>query len=293
MPIYERIESNTRKTYLLIGIFCLLIVAIGWIIGQITGLGIFITAIALIFAIAINIFSWYKSDKIAIRLTGAKPAKREDYLYYYNTVEGLSIAAGLPMPKLYVIEDQTINAFATGRDPEHSAIAVTTGALEKLKRLELEGVLSHELSHIKNKDILIATIVIALVGVVVFLCNITWRMLFFGGLRGRRGKGGGIILLLGLVLIVLAPLFAYIIKFAISRKREFLADADGALLTRYPAGLADALEKIKNENVQLKTANSATAHLFFANPFKKGDWFSNLFSTHPPLDARVKALREM
>ena len=134
---------------------------------------------------------------------------------------------------------------------------------------------------------------IALVGVVVFLCNITWRMLFFGGLRGRRGKGGGIILLLGLVLIVLAPLFAYIIKFAISRKREFLADADGALLTRYPAGLADALEKIKNENVQLKTANSATAHLFFANPFKKGDWFSNLFSTHPPLDARVKALREM
>ena len=238
-----------------------------------------------------NIFSYWNSDKIALALNHAKQIKKEDNPDLWNTVENLAITAGLPMPKVYIIEDQAPNAFATGRNKEHAVVAVTTGILGILDKTELEGVIAHELSHIGNRDILLSTVVVVLVGFISIVAHIFMRSMFFGRGRSNDREGGGILMIIGIVLSILAPIFATLIQLAISRKREFLADASGALLTRYPEGLANALIKIGKYNQPMKYANEATAHLFIANPFgRAGKNLSNLFNTHPPIEARVRAL---
>ena len=225
--------------------------------------------------------------------SGAQPITEADNTYLYHTVENLCITAGLPLPKIYIIPDGAINAFATGRDPQHASVAVTVGAINKLQNEELEGVIAHELSHVKNYDIRLMTIVIVLVGMITIFADIFLRGSFFGG-RSRDNNGNPILLVIGLVLIVLSPVIAKLIQLAISRKREYLADASGALLTRYPEGLARALEKIEADPAVLASASSATAHLYIANPFKgTGKFFANAFSTHPPVEDRIKKLREM
>jgi len=234
---------------------------------------------------------WY-SDKIALKLNRAREIKKEDNPELWNIVENLSITAGLPMPKVCIIDDLSPNAFATGRNKEHAVVAVTTGLMQILNKTEIEGVVAHELSHIGNRDILLSTVVVVLVGFISIVIDMFLRSTFFGFGRSRDDReGGGIMMIIGIVLSILAPIFAMLIQFAISRKREFLADASGALLTRYPEGLASALEKISNVNRPMVHANNATAHLFIANPFGgAGKKVSNLFSTHPPVEERVKAL---
>ncbi|MEM4244837.1 MAG: M48 family metallopeptidase [Candidatus Nanoarchaeia archaeon] len=243
------------------------------------------------------LISYYSGDKMILAVSRAKPVEKKDYPHLYNTVEGLSIAAGVPMPKIYVIDDTAINAFATGRDPKHASITVTKGAIQKLNRQELEGVVAHEMSHIKNFDIRLMMLTAVLIGVTVFLSDIILRSFIYGRRRDDR-EGGNItviFILIGIVLAILAPLIAKLMQLAMSRKREYLADADGALLTRYPQGLADALKKIKNDKEPLvESANKATAHLYIANPLRnmKG-MFNNLFSTHPPIDERIRRLEAM
>jgi heat shock protein HtpX len=243
-----------------------------------------------------NITSYWYSDKIALKLNHAKQIKREDNIELWNIVENLSITSGLPMPKLCIMEDVSPNAFATGRDKNHAVVCVTTGLLQILDKTELEGVIAHELSHIGNKDILLSTVVVVLVGFVSIVADMFLRSTFFGFGRSRDNdnNGGGILLIVGIVLSILAPIFATLIQLAISRKREFLADASGALITRYPEGLANALQKISNHSSKMQHANTATAHLFIVNPFGSGRQLSksisNLFSTHPPVEERVKAL---
>ena len=294
--LYTQQDSNIRKTWLLMTVFLVLIVALGFLFGQIYG-----SPDNLYFAVALsigmNVVAYWKSDSIALAMSHAKPIKREGNEYIYRMIENLSITAGLPMPRVYIIESDQINAFATGRDPKHSAIAVTQGALTKLENEELEGVLAHELSHIGNRDILISTVVVVLSGLIAIMADWFLRISFWGGRSSDDNKSGGAILLaVGLVAAILAPLAATIIQLAVSRKREFLADASGALLTRYPDGLANALEKIGNEQVPLKFAHNATAHLFISNPFKGKEgtsWFTRLFLTHPPIQERIKILRNM
>jgi len=240
---------------------------------------------------------WY-SDKIVLKMARARPLEKKENPELYRIVENLSLTAGLPMPKIYIIEEKQPNAFATGRDPKHAVVAVTRGLLEKLDRVELEGVISHEISHIKNKDILLSTIVVILVGLVALLSDFFLRVSFWGGIRrdSRDSSGGSVLMILGIIAAILAPLAATLLQLAISRKREFLADASGALLTRYPEGLARALEKISQDSTPLKSANNATAHLYFQNPFKgkeKTSWVARLFMTHPPVEERIKALRGM
>jgi len=275
---------------MLMTMFLVIVIAIGWIfsaIYQSPGILYF----AVIFSLAMNFFSYWQSDKIALATNGAKQIIKEQNPELWNVVENLSITAGLPMPKLYVINDLAPNAFATGRDKEHAAVAVTTGLLSVLDRTELEGVIAHELSHIGNLDILLQTIVVVLVGFIALLSDIFLRSIFWRG--DRDNKAGVWLILIGVVLAILSPIVATLIQLAISRKREFLADASGALLTRYPEGLASALEKISMNDRPLKRANNATAHLFIANPFgKKGSLgLRRLFMTHPPIAERVKALR--
>ncbi len=243
--------------------------------------------------------AYWHSDKIALAMSGAKPIAREGNEYLYRIIENLCITAGLPQPRIYLIDSQQINAFATGRDAKHAAVAVTAGALAKLQKDELEGVLAHELSHIGNRDILVSTIVVVLAGMISVMADIFLRMNFWGGFRSRdddRGGGGAIIMVIGLVVVLLAPLAAMLMQLSVSRKREFLADASGALLTRYPEGLANALEKIREDQAPMKTAYNATAHLFISNPFKGKDgagWLARLFMTHPPLEERIRILRGM
>ena len=250
------------------------------------------------FSILMNIISYWFSDKIVLKMSGAHLVRREEYFDLYNAVENLSITAGLPMPKVYVITDPAPNAFATGRNKEHAVVAVTTGLLQVLNKTELEGVIAHELSHIGNRDMLISTVVVVLVGFVTLVSDFFLRMSFFGGgQRNREGGGqlGAIIVIAGIILSILAPLFAMLIRLSISRKREFLADASGTLLTRYPEGLASALEKISKYGQPMARANDATAHLFIANPFgaQALRGMHKLFMTHPPVAERTKALREM
>ena len=248
------------------------------------------------FSILMNFFSYWFSDKIVLTLAGAKEAEREEYFNLYTSVENLSITAGLPMPKVYVVQDQAPNAFATGRDKNHAVVCVTTGLLSILEKNELEGVIAHELSHIGNRDMLLSTIVVVLVGFITIIADIFRRNLFFGSLGRRRNsnEGGGyaIFMIIGVVLSILAPLFAILIQLAISRKREFLADASGALLTRYPEGLANALKKISQYSKPMTRQSSAIAHLYISDP--KGSGFgkkiSGLFATHPPVEERIKAL---
>jgi heat shock protein HtpX len=226
-----------------------------------------------------------------LALNGARAVTKQEYPYLYNTVEGLSIAAGVPMPGIYVINDRSPNAFATGRDPKHSSVAVTTGLLETMNRMELEGVIAHELSHVKNYDIRYMTLVMVMIGLIGILSNMLVRMSWHGG-GDRDRKGSGVILVIGLIFAILAPVIAQLVSLAISRKREYMADASGALLTRYPQGLADALKKISSSSIPMTKANPDSAPLYIANPFRKG-YFDNLFSTHPPIDDRIKKLEAM
>ncbi len=288
--LYTHQDSNIAKTWGLMTLFFIIVIAVGWSLSYVYDAP-GILPIAIVISIVMNVWSYWFSDKIALTVSKARPASREEFFDLYTVTENLSITAGLPMPRLYIIRDTAPNAFATGRDKEHAAVAVTTGLLERLTRTELEGVIAHELSHIGNRDILLSTVVVVLVGFISLLADFFLRTSF---IRGNRddSKAGGVLAIVGIALVILSPIAATLIQLAISRKREFLADASGALLTRYPEGLASALEKISTYGAPLKSAHQATAHLFIANPFgpgKKG--LSKLFMTHPPVEERIKALR--
>lgn len=295
--MYEQISSNVRRSWLLIIVFVLLIAAIGWVFGELTGFGPFGLVAALIFASVMAFASYYNSDRLVLYMSGAHEADAKKFPYLHNTVEGLAIAAGIPKPKLYVIDDTAPNAFATGRDPQHSVIAVTSGLLEKMDRLELEGVIAHEMSHIKNFDIRLMTLTVVLVGVVTLLSDWLLRSFWWGSGRDRREGGGGfgIVLVLGLMLAVLAPLVAQLIRLAVSRRREYLADVSGAMLTRYPPGLASALKKIAADQEPLEVANKATAHLYISPPKQRTvtGKIKELWTTHPPLEERIRRLESL
>jgi len=293
MTLYTLAESNIRKTRIYLVLFFLLILLLGYFFAYFFQSWT-IFWFALTFAFLTNFFSYWYSDKIVLALTGAREIEKKDNPELYRIVENLCITAGLPIPKIYIINESQPNAFATGRNPENAVIAVTRGLLEKLDRTELEGVLSHELAHIGNRDILLATIVVVLVGLVVFLTDFFFRISFWRGGSRERKERNPFLMIIGLILIILAPILATLIKLAISRKREFLADATGSLLTRFPEGLARALEKIAKDQTSLRVANNATAHLYIVNPFRgreKVSWLSRLFSTHPPVEERIAALR--
>ena len=288
--LYTQADSNIRKTWLLVTGFLVFIIAIGWLFSY-TQNSPSLLVVAVIFSLATSFFSYWFSDKLVLSMLNAKLIEERDDKELYRLVENLCITAGLPLPKIYIIEEAQPNAFATGRDSNHAVVVVTRGLLEKLERAELEGVIAHELSHIGNKDMLLQTVIVVLVGIVALLSDWFLRISFHGG--GRK-KEGVAILVLGIVAAILAPLAASLIKLAISRKREFLADASGALLTRYPEGLARALEKISEDPNPMKAANDSTAHLFIASPFKgeqKTSWSAKLFMTHPPIEERIAALR--
>jgi heat shock protein HtpX len=297
--MYEQITRNKWRSFFLILFFLCLIFALSWAFGELTGWGPQGLVIAVVIAVAMTFGSYYASDKIVLAISRARPVEKADYPYLYNVVEGLAIAAGLPKPRCYVIDDTAPNAFASGRNPKNSVIVVTTGLLQKLNRAELEGVIAHEMSHIKNYDVLVQTLAVVMVGVVALLSDWILRTFLWGGGRRRsREKGGGnagaIFVVVALVLAVLSPLVAQLLRLAVSRKREFLADANGALLTRYPPGLASALRKLDADREPLEAANKATAHMYIVNPLKdlKGA-VNKLFSTHPPIEDRIAALEKM
>lgn len=296
MTLYTYAESNARKTWLYLTFFFLLIIGVGWLFSY-----YYQNQAILYFAVIFSIFSsflsyWY-SDKVVLAMTKAKPIEKKDNPELYRIIENLCITAGLPMPKIYIIGEAQPNAFATGRNAKHAVVVVTQGLLNKLEKTELEGVIAHELSHIGNKDMLLMTIVVILAGIIVMLSNLFLRISFYsGGRRDSKGSSGAILAILGIVAVILAPIAATLIQLAISRKREFLADASGALLTRYPEGLARALEKISVDTNLLKVANNSTAHLFISSPFRgkqSASWFTKLFLTHPPIEERIRALRGM
>jgi len=292
--LYTQADSNIRKTWFYLFLFALIIIGVGWMISFFFEKPILLW-IAAIFAIMTNFFAYWYSDKIVLRMTNAKPIEKNDNPELYRLLENLSITAGLPMPKLYIIEESQPNAFATGRDPKHGVIAVTRGLLDKLDRTEIEGVLAHELAHIGNRDILLSTVVVVLVGMIVIVADFSMRIALSGGGRGdNRGSGGGFMIIVYLIALGVAIFFAQVMKMAISRKREFLADSSGALLTRYPDGLARALEKISNDPNPIRNISDATAHLYISNPLrgdKKMSRFHRLFMTHPPTEERIKTLR--
>lgn len=301
MSIYHHQSANTRKTWFLMVAFFGLVIGIGWIFSQIYGDRSILYA-AVLFSVGLNVVAYWFSDRIVLALHRARPVELSSHPELYRVLENLTITAGLPMPKFYLVDDPAPNAFATGRNAEHAVVVVTSGLLERLDRSELEGVLAHELSHVGNRDMLISTVAVVLAGFVSILSDMFMRSLWFGGMQDRdhnRGGGHAAIVVIGLILSILAPLFATIIRLAISRKREFLADASGVLLTRYPEGLASALRKIAAVNRPLKTATNATAHLFFENPFGadheragRTPWIVRLFSTHPPIEERIRLLEE-
>lgn len=299
MTLYTHIDSNIRKTWILFTGFLIVIIALGWVFSYVFK-SYYILIGAVIFSFLMSFFSYWYSDKIVIAISRAKPLEKKQNPELYNIVENLCITAGLPLPKIYVIDEPAPNAFATGRNAKKAVVAVTIGLLEILDRSELEGVIAHELSHIGNRDMLLQTVVVVLVGSIVLLSDFFLRWTIYGG-RGRRSGGRAegqvqaIMILVGLLAAILAPLIAKLIQLAISRKREYLADAAGALLTRYPDGLANALIKISQNPTPLKVANKATAHLYIANPLKgkQAKGIAKLFMTHPPAEERVKRLRAM
>ena len=291
--IYDQADKNTHLTWIYILGFLVFVIGIGYVFaGAMNNYAILVVAV--IFSVMMSFASYWWSDKIVLAMSGAKVVNHEKAKEIYHIVENLCITAGLPVPKIYVIQDSSPNAFATGRDPEHAVICLTTGIIEKLEKPELEGVIAHELSHVGNRDILLSTVIVVLVGFVALLAGFFRNWSFFGGRDNDRDSGqlGLILFIAAIILSILAPVAAMLIQLAISRKREYLADADGALLTRYPEGLASALEKISADPTPLRSANQATAHLFIANPFK-GKKVSSLFQTHPPIAERVKRLRGM
>ncbi|MBI2591142.1 MAG: M48 family metallopeptidase [Candidatus Brennerbacteria bacterium] len=319
MSLYAHRDSNIRKTWILFSVFLIVVIGLGFVFSEFYN-SPDILFFAVIFSVGMSFFSYWYSDKIVLKMAGAVPVEKKDAPELYNVVENLAITAGLPVPKIYLISERSPNAFATGRDPKHAVVAVTKGLLDILDRSELEGVIAHELSHIGNRDMLISTAVVVLVGFVSLASNFLTRSFFwsptlhsygdgaggFGGRRDDRRGSSPIFLLIGLALAILAPLSATLIQLAISRKREFLADASGALLTRYQECLARALEKISKNSIPLTSANTATAHLYIADPFSarggsafggKGKdaagFLKNLFMTHPPIVKRVQALRGM
>ncbi|MFH1968627.1 MAG: M48 family metallopeptidase [bacterium] len=296
--IYTQADSNTRKTWFLLTGFLVFIVAIGWLFSYLLD-----SNAILYFAVFLSVFmsfgSYWWSDKIVLAMYRAKPIEKKDNPELYRVVENLCITAGLPFPKVYILPEAQLNAFATGRDAKHAVVAVTKGLLSRLDKPELEGVIAHELSHIGNKDMLLSTIVAVLAGVVALLANFFLRISFWGGGRrsnNNKGNVGAILMILGIVAAILAPLAASLVRLAISRRREFLADADGALLTRYPEGLARALEKISSDPNPMRVTNDATSSLFINSPYKgkqKTHWFTKLFMTHPPIEERIRVLRGM
>ncbi len=288
---------------LLIAGFVVLVVLVGLALNWVFRYGYVGLIVALVFAGGMSCLSYWKSDAIALSMSRAKPADPVQYARLHNLVEGLCIASGLPKPRLYVIDDAAPNAFATGRNPKHAAVAVTTGLLEKMNRVELEGVLAHELSHVKNYDILVSTIAVVLVGAIVLVADFGVRFLWFGGGRrsGDRGEGpvGAILFLIGIALLVLAPIIAKVMQFSVSRRREALADVSGVAMTRYPPGLISALEKLRDDQTVVHSASRATAHLWIESPRARTkdegrlSWLNRLFETHPPIDERIAALREL
>lgn len=290
LTLYQERSNNVWRTALLMAGFLAVVVGIGWFVAYYyQNPGLLYVAIA--FAVLMNFWSYWYSDRTVLSMTNARPALREEFFDFYTVTENLAITAGLPMPKLYVIEDAAPNAFATGRDEKHAVVCATTGLLAAMSRPELEGVIAHELSHVKNKDILLMTVAVVLAGFIAIVADIFLRMSFWGGNRDNDNRNG-ILMVLGIVAIILAPIAAQLIQLAISRRREYLADASGALLTRYPEGLASALQKIGAYAAPMHRANHATAHLFIGDPFgvEKTNWINRLFSTHPPIADRVKAL---
>jgi heat shock protein HtpX len=296
--MYEQIAANKRKSALIVALFVLFLFALAALFGELAGMGRAGIIAAVVIAGGLALISYYSSDRVVLAISRARPATKEEFPYLVNTVEGLAIAAGVPMPRCYVIDDTAPNAFATGRNPQSSVVCVTTGLLAKMNRAELEGVIAHEMSHIKNLDIRLQTIVVVMVGIAALLSD--WMMRSFwwggGGRRSSRGKGGGggYLVVVGLLLAAFSPLIAQLLQMAVSRRREFLADASAAMLTRYPAGLASALRKIADDHEPLEAANKATAHLYIVNPLKdiKGA-VNRMFSTHPPIEERIAALEKM
>lgn len=300
LSIHTQIRSNIAKSYVFMAGFVVFVVLAGYVMGNALGYGNSWMGIAVVFSVVSSFVSYYWGDQIVLSMSGARPADRKRDFDLFTVTENLCIAAGLPKPKLYVIEDTAMNAFASGRDPEHSIVCATTGLINRLERRELEGVIAHELSHIKNYDIRLMAVVAVLAGTIAFLADMFMRSLWWGGHRRSRDDDNsqlqGILMIVGIVLAIVSPIIATLIQLAVSRKREFLADASAALLTRYPEGLARALEKLSKDHEVLEAATNATAHLFIANPFKGkefGAWFSGLFDTHPPIAERIKALRSM
>jgi heat shock protein HtpX len=301
--VYEQIAANKRKTVGLVALFVLLLFGVGFLFNYLLQGGVVGIAIVGVIVIAASFWSYFNSDKVALRMAHAVPADPQEYARYHNLVEGLCIASGLPKPRLYVVDDAAPNAFSTGRSPKHAAVAVTTGLLEKMNRVELEGVLAHELSHIRNYDVLIMTLAVTMVGIIVLLSDYFLRIMFWTG--GRAGNDrennnplGIVFAIVGFILLIFAPIIARLMQFAVSRRREYLADASGVLLTRYPPGLISALEKLKEDHTSTHFASKATAHLWIEEPLdketnKRETKWNHLFDTHPPIDDRIHALEQM
>lgn len=301
--MFDEIRSNKRRSVLLIVVFVIVTVAIGMIVGALVGGGVLPTVVAFVIAAITAGVSYWKSDRIALRVSRAIPADPGTYQRLHNLVEGLCIAGGLPKPGVYIIEDPAPNAFATGRNPQHAAIAVTTGLLEKMNRVELEGVIAHELSHIRNYDILVSTIAVVLVGTVAIVTDLSIRMMWWNGGRvsrdGDRQNGSNPLAIVGIILLVVAPIVAKAMQAALSRRRETLADTSACQMTRYPPGLISALEKLKADTTTTHSASMATAHLWIEQPLSgvrdegRLGWFHRMFDTHPPLDTRIALLKEL
>lgn len=295
MSIRSQIQSNIWRSYVFILGFVILIALLSYVFGRAFGYGDSFVVFGVVISIGSGLVSYFFGDSIVLLMSHARLATRQQDFDFYTVTENLCIADGLPMPKLYVIDDSAMNAFATGRDPNHASVCATSGLLERLDRREIEGVIAHELSHVKNYDIRLMAIVTVLAGTIVYASDMFMRNMWWRD-RDSDRNDSGIFLILGIVLALLTPLIASIIQLAISRKREYLADASGALLTRYPEGLARALEKIGKDQDVLESASNATAHLFISNPFKEKKsraWFSGLFDTHPPIEERIRILRSM
>ncbi len=295
--LYTYQSENVRRTWLLFVVFSVVVVGIGYVFSRAYGDPSYIV-FALIFSVGYSLISYYSSASIALSLARAQPIEKKDNPALYNTIENLCIASGLPMPKVFVTPEMQINAFATGRDPGHAAVAVTQGALRRLSKSELEGVIAHELSHVGNRDILVSTVAAILAGVISLLADVFLRSIFWGGFGGRRGnndEAGEIFFLFGIALSILAPIGTMLIQLAISRRREALADASGVLLTRYPQGLIGALQKIAADQTPMRSAKDSTAHMWIDNPFKGGgaSWWHKLFMTHPPIEERIAALKAL